>query len=264
MSTLTGNQIKDTYQGLLKLADSSTGITTTAQAIQDGLGNDTGLQIGTNYFAAPNVISINDFKGDYYGVGFSNTGGVGGIAGIQNLIMAFPFYDEGRYSYSAYSLNVSTLSNTDTVELAFYNTQYLSGVGIAPYQQILSAHSVSVTSTGMKTVTFSSNLSFSATGGGAYFMVMKITNSGATPTVRITSLIDNGNSLIANKTGMVLSTTGNQVVNPTKNTQTGRSSTAILYSGLTTFQSSYSTSDIQTFSTTVTPPPFGFALHTVK
>ena len=47
MSALTGNQIKDTYQGLLKLADSTTGITSSFQAVQDGLGNDTGLRIAT-------------------------------------------------------------------------------------------------------------------------------------------------------------------------------------------------------------------------
>ena len=48
MSTLTGQQINQTYKGLLKLDDSSTGITQNLQAIQDGLGNNTGLQIKQN------------------------------------------------------------------------------------------------------------------------------------------------------------------------------------------------------------------------
>ena len=45
MSALTGNNVKDTYQGLLKLANSTTGITSVAQSIQDGLGNNTPLQM---------------------------------------------------------------------------------------------------------------------------------------------------------------------------------------------------------------------------
>lgn len=42
MSNLTGQQIQNTYEGLLNLEDSTTGITSNLQAIQDGLGNNTG------------------------------------------------------------------------------------------------------------------------------------------------------------------------------------------------------------------------------
>ena len=48
MGTLSGQSISDTYDGLLKLADSTTGITSTYQQIQDGLGNDTNTKISTN------------------------------------------------------------------------------------------------------------------------------------------------------------------------------------------------------------------------
>ena len=40
MSTLFGNNISQTYQGLIKLADSTTGVTSTTQSFQDGLGNN--------------------------------------------------------------------------------------------------------------------------------------------------------------------------------------------------------------------------------
>ena len=47
MGTLSGQSISDTYDGLLKLEDSTTGITSTYQQIQDGLGNDTNTKIST-------------------------------------------------------------------------------------------------------------------------------------------------------------------------------------------------------------------------
>ena len=47
MSTLTGQRIKDTYDGLLKTQDSTQGIPATGQVvIEDGLGNDSALELG--------------------------------------------------------------------------------------------------------------------------------------------------------------------------------------------------------------------------
>jgi hypothetical protein len=45
MSTLFGNNISQTYQGLIKLADSTTGVTSTTQSFQDGLGNNIPIQV---------------------------------------------------------------------------------------------------------------------------------------------------------------------------------------------------------------------------
>ena len=45
MSTLYGNNISQTYQGLIKLADSTTGVTSTTQSFQDGLGNNLPIQV---------------------------------------------------------------------------------------------------------------------------------------------------------------------------------------------------------------------------
>jgi cytoskeletal protein CcmA (bactofilin family) len=47
MSTLTGQKIKDTYDGLLKTTDSTQGLPTTGvTTIEDGLGNDSALNLG--------------------------------------------------------------------------------------------------------------------------------------------------------------------------------------------------------------------------
>ena len=47
MATLTGQAIKDTYDGLLKTTDSTTGLPATGQVrIQDGVGNNSALQMG--------------------------------------------------------------------------------------------------------------------------------------------------------------------------------------------------------------------------
>ena len=47
MSTLTGNKIKDTYDGLLKTEDSTTGLPVSGKTrITDGLGNDSAVELG--------------------------------------------------------------------------------------------------------------------------------------------------------------------------------------------------------------------------
>jgi hypothetical protein len=48
MGTLSGQTIQNTYDGLLKLEDSTNPITSSPQFIQDGLGNNTNMKIGTN------------------------------------------------------------------------------------------------------------------------------------------------------------------------------------------------------------------------
>ena len=91
MSNLTGQQINLTYPGLLNLANSTTGITSSLQAIQDGLGNNTGLQISTTQLESLNIPSFVPLKARYYGNGFVNTSATNYTAGIQNTILATPF-----------------------------------------------------------------------------------------------------------------------------------------------------------------------------
>jgi hypothetical protein len=94
MSNLTGQQIQNTYEGLLNLEDSTTGITSNLQAIQDGLGNNTGARIATNFFTAPNVVNLNmNLIPDYMGCGASAGVGTAHSANSQNRLQYNIFYD---------------------------------------------------------------------------------------------------------------------------------------------------------------------------
>jgi len=264
MSVLTGQQIKDTYPGLLNLATATTGITTTPQQIQDGLGNNTGTKIATNWLTNPMVLGLQEFKGDYYGLGFSTTA-VAPVASSQNVILAFPFYDSGSYDYSAITYNVLTATSTsDVVTVAFYTTQNVDGVGLAPSVLIQSGITLTSNSTGVKTTSLPSTLSFSAYGPGIYFYVMKISNASVTPTVRYGAAVNNSiySQISTLKNGYTLTTAGTSAQNSYKSLA-GQAS--IVYSGLTNFQTSYSTTDVRTFSSTVTfNQPYGFVVNTIK
>jgi hypothetical protein len=189
MSNLTGQQIQNTYKGLLNLQDSTTGITSTLQAIQDGLGNNTGARIATNYFTARNVPNM-DFNivPDIVGTGFGLAQGSTNPATSENRIGYGIFYDSGVYSYSAMTYQLVTLSTTnDVVNFYFYSLQLVPDIGIAPKNLIMSGitlSSITPSVTGYTTTILPSPLSFSGTGGGYYVFMTYIQNSGTTPTVR--------------------------------------------------------------------------------
>jgi len=263
MSNLTGQQINQTYDGLLNLQDSTTGITSTPQQIQDGLGNNTGTKIATNWLTNPMVLGMQDYKADYYGLGFSLTGPIG-TANSQNVMIAQLMYDNGTYDYSAMTYNVITATtSSDVITCGFYTSQYVDGVGLAPYQLIQSGITLTSTPVGIKTTTLPSTLSFSAYGPGYYFWVYKISNGGVTPTTRLGASA-NAMALVtpsAAKLGFTLTPAGTSVQLSTKGIN---NQTIIVYSGLTNFQTTYSTTDVKTFSSTVSPAALGFALNTIK
>ena len=119
MSNLTGQQIKDTYDGLLNLQNSTTGITSTFQQIQDGLGNDTGLRIRQNQLQGGGLYSSTYLVPQFMGNSVQLAAGTQFAAGTQNIIQASPFYDSGVFSYSAMSFYVGTATSTsDTCEAA--------------------------------------------------------------------------------------------------------------------------------------------------
>lgn len=186
MSNLTGQQINNTYDGLLNLQDSTTGITSSFQAIQDGLGNNTGLQIRQNQLQGGGLFSSSYLIPQYMGSGFQLGAGAQYAAGTQNIIIASPFYDNGVFSYSAMSYYLGTAtSSSDTCEAAIYSAQYVNGGGLQPKDVIISGLTITTTgSTGIKTVSFPSNISMSGIGSGPYFVVFKISNGGVQPTFR--------------------------------------------------------------------------------
>jgi len=261
MSTLTGQQIQNSYQGLLKLADSTTGITQNFQSIQDGLGNDTGITIAEDYLAAPNIFNLLPLKNDYFGVGF-NTQGVAPVAGTQNTVISEYFYDQGQYSYSAITYYVHTLSTIDTVDVAFYTAQSFEGLGIVPHQLVQSGITLDVSSTGVKTTTLPSSLSFSGYGGALYFMCMKISNSGVTPTVRFSApqigTLQTG-ALMGFRYGFQFSPTGSNVLVPAS--QVGSNGTTTIFFSSLDFKTTYVKTDF-TVNGSTNAPTYGFALKT--
>jgi hypothetical protein len=264
MSALTGNQIKNTYQGLLKLEDSSTGITQNLQAVEDGLGNNVGLRLAQGQLESDNIPSFIPLKAQYYGSGYVLTSPAQFGAGTQNVILASPFYDNGNYSYSAISIYTSTATSTsDTVELALYTSQMINPNGLFPHTPILSGITADTTTQGQKTFVFPSNISFSGYGAGFYWLVFKISNSGVQPTWRPgqgftsgtqqSSLIL-GNAQLFNNSFSFLPIRANNTA-----------SSFQVFSGTTTFNNPFSSSlnTTQSSTTSFTGNNPGFVLHTV-
>lgn len=263
MSNLTGQQIQNTYPGLLNLATATTGITSTYQQIQDGLGNNTNTRISTTGIISPNVVGMNNLKPDYCGNGFNPGAGTANTALTQNKVLYIPFYDAGNFSFSAITYNLGTLTSTsDVVTMAFYTMQQVPIIGVAPKDLIISGITLeSATSTGLKTTTLPSTLSFSGTGGGWYIAAFYVSNSGATPTVRYGGpLINAANQAYAYNIGFYLATSG---LSPVVGQRIG-SFGNIMASLNLAFQSSYSSAEITAnVSSTLTNTPWGFALKTI-
>ena len=266
MSTLTGQAIKNTYDGLLKLEDSTNGITSSFQSIQDGLGNDTGLQIKQNGLFGGGITSFNPFKAQFFGNGYTASAGTQYNAGMQNTIIATPFYDNGLYSYSAITTYTGQITTTsDTLEYAIYSSQMINPFGLFPYQQIVSGMTASTTSTGAKTFVLPSTLSFSGTGAGVYFLVYKVSNGGVQPTFRpgnaATTLVFSNAAFPS--TGVILAFTGNYAFGMFRSNN--GSTNFMSFSGLSTFDATYSTTinTLQSTSTTLTGNGLGILLHTI-
>lgn len=264
MSALTGNQIKNSYQGLLKLADSSTGITQSFQAVEDGLGNNTGMRIAQNVFEAPNIPSFIRLKARYYGVGYQSVSPQQLANGTQNVILALPFYDSGLYSYSAMSYNVvSATSTSDSVEVSFYTAQMLPE-GLFPYEVVSSGHTLTgLTTPGVKDFVFPSNISFSGYGAGLYFAVYKISNSGVQPTIRFGA----GTSVVLNFSSTILGVSKNPGSNQfnTQPVPINSGINALVFSGTTNFANPFPTTlpSTQNQTSTINGANLGFILHTI-
>jgi hypothetical protein len=263
MANLTNQQIKDTYYGLLNLETATTGITSTYQQIQDGLGNNTNTRISTSGIISPNIVGMNNLKPDYGGLGFSTAASTP-VATTQNKIVYELFYDPGVYSYSAISYNVGSATTTnDVMTMAFYTLQQVPLYGISPSTLILSGITLTTNSTGVKTTTLPSTLSFSGTGGGWYVAAFIISNSGVTPTTRLsTPILTTTNQAYVTTWGQYLTALGTST--NTGSRITSIATTTLLTLNLSAFQTSFSQSDISTnLLTTTIGGGFGFGLKTI-
>lgn len=270
MATLSGQTIQDTYDGLLKLEDSTNPISSSLQNIQDGLGNNTGFRIAQNQLFHRQLTFSDNFKPDYGGVGIVNSfTSFSSFSGMQNKLVAQPFYDSGLYTYSSitYYLAFAT-TRPDTVNVAFYDSQFVDGVGLAPKNLIMSGISLNVSTTGMTETALPSNLTF--TGGQQYyFMCFIVSNSGVTPNVqyRTTGDAPTGsgltNAVYGNSIGLgmaLLDVSGIYYIRPG-----GRATSTSNTPYTLGFQTSYSSSDIST-NTNLTPSitgGIGFILKTI-
>ena len=264
MSNLTGQAIQNTYPGLLNLETATTGVTSTPQQIQDGLGNNTNTRISTSGIFAPNVVGSFNLKPDYGGVGFATGAGTANTALTQNKVLYFPFYDAGVYSYSAISYNIGTLTSTsDVVTMAFYTMGQVPTIGISPKDLIMSGITLeSATSTGVKTTNLPSTLSFSGTGGGYYIAAFYVSNSGVTPTIRYNGgNVAINNQSLATTLGFYLTAAGTSTNIGQRFPNTVGNVMGVLN---LPFQQSYSTADITTnVSSTLSNTPWGFGLKTI-
>jgi hypothetical protein len=268
MANLTGQAIQNTYPGLLNLQTATTGITSNLQAIQDGLGNNTGSKISTNYFTAPNVVNLNfNLIPDFAGTGFSS--GAGGAFGAttQNKTLYSIFFDSGNYSYSAVTYNLGTLSSTsDVVSMAFYSMQMVPQYGIAPKDLIMSGitlESRAPSTTGVKTTLLPSTLSFSGTGGGFYIAALNVSNGGVTPTVRYGSgTLTLYNQSFAAGLGLFLSAVGTST-NIGSRAGSFTNTNSLLPLNLP-FQTTYSETDIRSNLENLNSSFPGFGLNVIR
>ena len=268
MANLTSNQINQTYPGLLNLQTATTGITSSVQAIQDGLGNDTGLQIAENYLGGSSLQPFYQAQPNTtYGLGITSGVGTAFNSGSHNLLQSQVFYDPGVVVYSAITLAVGTItSTTDSVELGIYSSQVLQdGTGVQPKDRLVNLGSLNSTdlgTTGFKKIVFPSPMAFGK--GGAHFLCFVITNPGAVaPTFRFRAQAATAGTYVvqlASMYGYVLEAGGtlyNNIFRAGTTQQLGQ-----LYGGTTgALLASYGTGVGSTGSSTAQSIP-GFVLHT--
>lgn len=265
MASLTSQQINNTYKGLLNLADSTTGITSSLQSIQDGLGNDLPLKVKEGQIQGQNIFSFGYFVPDYEGPGFTSSQ-TQFPSGSQNKLTSTAFYNPGLHSYSAITYRIATATTTsDTAELAIYSAQWVDGLGLQPKDLVISGITLETGSTGVKTTALPSTLSFSGLGSGMYFAVVKISNGGVQPTIRYT-----GNpgsymmNLFGQQMGLVSNAAGDAILGATKNSGTSALNSGAVYTTLADFQSSFVPADFSGGIQNVTYLGFGFALNVIK
>jgi hypothetical protein len=219
MSNLSNLQINQSFQGLLKLADSTTGITQSLQSVQDGLGNDTGLKLAQDFFTAPSLISFKPLGKATGGPGITTGAGTANPTSSQDKIFATYFLDEGINSYSGITFRVGTVTSTaDEINFAFYSVAQTTQYGLAPEDLIMSGFSLNaadLAATGLITIALPSTLKFPYP--GPFALLWYVSNPGnVTPTARLTGPAETASQvgLMAQMYGYIASVDGTGAQNP--------------------------------------------------
>jgi len=267
MANLSGQTIQSTYPGLLNLNTATTGVTTTPQAITDGLGNNTGSLIGQGQLFGGGILTLNSYniRNEFYGNGMSAAATV--PINIQNAgFVSQLFFDAGVADYSAFTMNILTATTTgDILQWAFYTPQVVTGRGMAPKDLILSGI-VDPSTIGIKTS--ATTFSFSGVGGGPIFFLYRIKNSGSNPTFRPAGSPASANQFVFNGLflGFTATLSNANVYNQPQEANAGITN-ATYYSSLTGgFPSTFTAAQIQgaTIDNLGTVPTYGFILHTIR
>lgn len=269
MSSLTSTQINNTYPGLLKLANSTTGITSSIQSVEDGLGGDTGLKIKQNYLGGGSQIPMppQDTTVMAYGLGMLSTGvGTAFVAGSHNCLYTQVFYDRGHITYSAITYSIGTVSTTsDVIEMGIYTSQ-ITPTGYQPKDLIgsFTLSGTELTTLGMAKKVLPSNITLSE--GNIYFIGYVGTNAtSATPTVRFRTP-GSGTQLLVNLlnfNGFVPDLSNAGYVSLTRGATTANG--GVYYSGISgALQNSYAPSIFTGTISSSSAPAVGFVLHPVN
>jgi hypothetical protein len=163
-------------------------------------------------------------------------------------------------------MNITTqTSTTDSLELLFYDLQFVDQYGVFPRNQIMSGITIPTTPTGIQTVTLPSTLSFSGGGGGFYAFILKYSNpTVAAPTVRYaTPTIVVNNQSYAYSFGLVRNNAGTALL---LGNRAGTVSGSISYwlTNQTTPETITSADIVTRFNTTTVASTPGFSLNTIK
>lgn len=214
MSTLSGQTIQNTYDGLLKLEDSTVGINSGEQYVTDGLGNNTGLRIGQDFFSP--VFGYSHYPmsepNDYYGIGIGSAQATYNASQNNGKTVIY-FYDRGVDSYSAVTWNGWTPGDAnDSIDFAFYKMDFIDPYGYVPTEKISDVYTWTGITAGFKTIVLPSNLTFSGTGAGIYCLVFVLKTTDATFTARLTNssyTVSNLNSIFGGMLGYVKNSLNN-------------------------------------------------------
>jgi len=117
MGQLTNQYVSQSYQGLLKLDDSTTGVTGTLQYVQDGVGNNLPIQVSTS------SVSI---TGSFFGDGSGLTG-VTAVVDSGSLVTTS--------SFNAYTSSNDSRVNSLISQTGSYVTETESGSFVTNVQQ---------------------------------------------------------------------------------------------------------------------------------
>jgi hypothetical protein len=192
MATLSGQTIQNTYQGLLKLDDSSQGVTSTLQPLQDGLGNNVGgAQYNNEVFKTTSNLYQTPYKFKYYGPGLNiSFASLPAIYydSIDNYVPNY-YYDNGLYSYSAITFFpqvAAPIGELNLYEFAIYDATVSPTLGIIPNNRLTPVITLDTTQPfGFYTIPFPTNIKITT---GIYFVVWHIWNNGLPPSYTLKAI----------------------------------------------------------------------------